>query len=165
MVESAQFDARWAKRLYGMVELGKQLTWFLGGALGIALVLVTHNAVRMQILARRDEIEVAKLIGAPDSFIRRPFMYHAMWQGYWLAWPPGADQLAGDDCQPGHSRLCPALQRTGIATRIESHRTTGGTGSFCPAGHAGCPAGIRPPPAEDSTSLTIHSFPLRLDFA
>jgi cell division protein FtsX len=35
----------------------------------------------MQILARRDEIEVAKLIGAPDSFIRRPFMYHAMWQG------------------------------------------------------------------------------------
>jgi cell division protein FtsX len=41
MVETAQFDARWAKRLYGMVELGKQLTWFLGGALGIALVLVT----------------------------------------------------------------------------------------------------------------------------
>lgn len=81
MVETAQFDARWAKRLYGMVEMGKQLTWFLGAALGIALVLVTHNAVRMQILARRDEIEVAKLIGAPDSFIRRPFMYHAMWQG------------------------------------------------------------------------------------
>ncbi len=81
MVETAQFDANWAKRLYGMVEMGKKLTLFVGAALGIALILVTHNAVRMQILARRDEIEVSKLIGAPDSFIRRPFMYHAMWQG------------------------------------------------------------------------------------
>ncbi|HJV05722.1 MAG TPA: permease-like cell division protein FtsX [Chromobacteriaceae bacterium] len=81
MVETAQFDANWAKRLYAMVDLGKKLTWFLAVALGIALVLVTHNAIRMQILARREEIEVAKLIGAPDSFIRRPFMYHALWQG------------------------------------------------------------------------------------
>jgi cell division transport system permease protein len=81
MVQSAQFDATWAKRLYAMVELGRKLTWFLGGVLGLALLLVTHNTIRMQILARRDEIEVSKLIGAPDSFIRRPFMYHALWQG------------------------------------------------------------------------------------
>jgi cell division transport system permease protein len=81
MVESAQFDANWAQRLYSIVQLGHQLTWFLGAVLGLALVLVTHNTIRMQILARRDEIEVSKLIGAPDSFIRRPFMYHAFWQG------------------------------------------------------------------------------------
>jgi cell division transport system permease protein len=81
MVESAQFDANWAKRLFAMIELGRHITWFLGGVLGLALVLVTHNTIRMQILARRDEIEVSKLIGAPDSFIRRPFMYHALWQG------------------------------------------------------------------------------------
>ncbi|MBV8049100.1 MAG: ABC transporter permease [Paludibacterium sp.] len=81
MVESAQFDASWAKRLFAMISLGRQLTWFLAGVLGVALVLVTHNTIRMQILARRDEIEVTKLIGAPDSFIRRPFMYHALWQG------------------------------------------------------------------------------------
>ncbi|TDR80319.1 permease-like cell division protein FtsX [Paludibacterium purpuratum] len=81
MVESAQFDASWAKRLFALISLGHQLTWFLAGVLGAALVLVTHNTIRMQILARRDEIEVTKLIGAPDSFIRRPFMYHALWQG------------------------------------------------------------------------------------
>ncbi|MBP4047032.1 permease-like cell division protein FtsX [Chromobacterium violaceum] len=89
MVELAQFDASWAKRLYGMVEMGKKMTWFLAAALGLALVLVTHNAIRMQILARQDEIEVSKLIGATDSFIRRPFMYHALWQGVLaalLAW-------------------------------------------------------------------------------
>ncbi|BEV72391.1 MULTISPECIES: permease-like cell division protein FtsX [unclassified Paludibacterium] len=81
MVESAQFDASWAKRLFAMISLGRQLTWFLAAVLGVALVLVTHNTIRMQILARRDEIEVTKLIGAPDSFIRRPFIYHALWQG------------------------------------------------------------------------------------
>ena len=81
MVESAQFDASWAKRLYGMVELVRHLTLFLGAALGLALVLVTHNTIRMQILAHRDEIEVSKLIGASDNFIRRPFLYHALWQG------------------------------------------------------------------------------------
>jgi cell division transport system permease protein len=89
MVETAQFDAHWAKRLHGMVEMGQKLTAFLAAALGLALVLVTHNAIRMQILARQDEIEVSKLIGATDSFIRRPFLYHALWQGVLaalLAW-------------------------------------------------------------------------------
>lgn len=89
MVESAQFDAGWAKRLYGLVDMAGKLTWFISAALGLALILVTHNTIRMQILARKDEIEVAKLIGATDSFIRRPFIYHAMWQGIFaslLAW-------------------------------------------------------------------------------
>ena len=81
MVESAQFDANWAKRLFAILQLGQQLTWLLAIVLGIALVLVTHNTIRMQILARKDEIDVTKLIGATDSFIRRPFMYHALWQG------------------------------------------------------------------------------------
>ncbi|WP_054286768.1 permease-like cell division protein FtsX [Gulbenkiania mobilis] len=80
MVESAQFDADWAKRLYSLLELGRHLTWLLAGVLGVALVLITHNTIRMQILARREEIEVSKLIGATDSFIRRPFLYHAVWQ-------------------------------------------------------------------------------------
>lgn len=81
MVAQAQFDARWAQRLFEMVELGKKLVWFLAFALGTALVLITHNTIRMQILARQEEIEVSKLIGATDSFIRRPFVYHALWQG------------------------------------------------------------------------------------
>jgi cell division transport system permease protein len=81
MVEHAQFDANWAKRLFGMLELSRKLAMALAGAFAVALVLVTHNTIRMQILARRDEIEVATLIGATDAFIRRPFLYHALWQG------------------------------------------------------------------------------------
>ena len=81
MVEQAQFDAAWARRLHSLSQLGMQLAWFLGASFGLALLLLTHNTIRMQILARQEEIEVAKLIGATDSFIRRPFLYHALWLG------------------------------------------------------------------------------------
>ncbi|MGL6070129.1 permease-like cell division protein FtsX [Craterilacuibacter sp.] len=89
MVENVQFDAAWAERLSQLLKLGKHLSLFLGIAFAVALVLVTHNTIRMQILARRDEIGISKLIGASDSFIRRPFLYHALWQGLLsalLAW-------------------------------------------------------------------------------
>lgn len=81
MVEATQFDAGWAKKLHSLLILGHQLTLLLGCALGIALVLASSNTIRLQILGRRDEIEVSKLIGATDAFIRRPFMYFAVFQG------------------------------------------------------------------------------------
>lgn len=81
MVESAQFDAGWAKKLFSLIQLGQQLTVVLACVFGGALVLITFNTIRLQVLARRDEIEVSKLIGATNSFIRRPFMYYALYQG------------------------------------------------------------------------------------
>jgi len=49
--------------------------------LGIGLVAVTFNTIRLQILTQREEIEVSKLIGATDAFIRRPFYYLGLLQG------------------------------------------------------------------------------------
>ena len=43
-------------------------------------MLVAHNTIRLQILSHRDEIEITKLLGAPSSFVRRPFLYQAAWQ-------------------------------------------------------------------------------------
>ena len=53
----------------------------LAALLAFALVAVTFNTIRLQILTRREEIEVAKLIGATDAFIRRPFLYYGALQG------------------------------------------------------------------------------------
>jgi cell division transport system permease protein len=53
----------------------------LAGLLSFALIAITFNTIRLQILTRRDEIEVAKLIGATDAFIRRPFLYFGLIQG------------------------------------------------------------------------------------
>ena len=49
--------------------------------LGVALVIVIFNTIRLQILTKQEEIEVSKLIGATDRFIRRPFLYFGALQG------------------------------------------------------------------------------------
>ncbi len=80
-IEHVQFDAAWAKRLDALLGLGRLGVTLLATMLSIALVIVIFNIIRMQILTKRDEIEVSKLIGATDSFIRRPFLYFGAIQG------------------------------------------------------------------------------------
>lgn len=74
-VELAQVDASWIKRLYALLELGRKAIWVLAALLGFALLAIIGNTIRLQILTQREEIEVSKLIGATNSFIRRPFLY------------------------------------------------------------------------------------------
>jgi len=74
-VARVQFDAAWARRVNGLLRLGRLAVGLLGALLAIGLVAVTFNAVRMQILTRRDEIELAGLVGATHAYIRRPFLY------------------------------------------------------------------------------------------
>lgn len=81
-VDLVQFDTGWAQKLGHAVQLLEHFTWIMGAAFVIGLVLMTHNIIRMQILAKRDEIEVSRLIGAPNAFILRPFLYLAIWQGF-----------------------------------------------------------------------------------
>lgn len=74
-VAEVQVDSDWARRLDGLLALGRHAVLLLATALAFALVAVTFNTIRLQILTRREEIEVAKLIGATDAWIRRPFLY------------------------------------------------------------------------------------------
>lgn len=74
-VEHAQADAAWIKRLHGVLALGQKAAAVLAGLLGLALIAIIGNTIRLQILTQREEIEVSKLIGATDRFIRRPFLY------------------------------------------------------------------------------------------
>lgn len=80
-VAHAQLDAAWAQRLEAALRLGRQAVLILTTLLAFALVAVTFNTIRLQILTRREEIEVAKLIGATNPFIRRPFLYFGALQG------------------------------------------------------------------------------------
>ena len=74
-VEHAQADAAWIKRLHAVLGLGRNVAAVLGGLLGLALIAIIGNTIRLQILTQREEIEVSQLIGATDRFIRRPFLY------------------------------------------------------------------------------------------
>lgn len=74
-VELAQVDADWIKRLDALLELGRKAALVLTALLGFALLAIIGNTIRLQIVTQREEIEVSKLIGATNSFIRRPFLY------------------------------------------------------------------------------------------
>ncbi|MHB1099559.1 MAG: permease-like cell division protein FtsX [Burkholderiales bacterium] len=80
-VAHAQLDSNWAKKLDSFLKLGHVATSILATLLGFALVFITFNTIRLQILTQKDEIEVAKLIGATNTFIRRPFLYLGALQG------------------------------------------------------------------------------------
>lgn len=80
-VAHVQLDSAWVKRFDALLRIGKLSIILLAGLLAGALVAVTFNTIRLQILAQAAEIEVAKLIGATDAFIRRPFQYFGALQG------------------------------------------------------------------------------------
>jgi cell division transport system permease protein len=74
-VAYVQADSAWVRRLDALLRLGRTGVALLAGLLGIALVAVTFNTIRLQILTQRDEIELCRLIGATHAYIRRPFFY------------------------------------------------------------------------------------------
>lgn len=80
-VEQAQLDSAWAYKLEALLRFGRMLVLILAGLLSLALVAITFNTIRLQILTQSSEIEVSRLIGATNGFIRRPFLYFGAAQG------------------------------------------------------------------------------------
>lgn len=80
-VEDVQADLEWVRRLNALLELGRRTVWVFAALLGAGVVLVTGNTIRLAIFNRRSEIEITKLIGGTDAFIRRPFLYWGLLQG------------------------------------------------------------------------------------
>ena len=80
-IAHVQLDSTWVKRLESLIALGRTAVLILATLLAFGLVAVTFNTIRLQILTQKDEIEVSKLIGATDAFIRRPFFYLGLIQG------------------------------------------------------------------------------------
>jgi cell division transport system permease protein len=80
-VQTVQIDTEWVKRLHAMLDLLRRVVLLTGGLLGLGIVLIVSNTIRLDILNRRAEIEVMKLVGASDGFTRRPFLYTGIWYG------------------------------------------------------------------------------------
>ncbi len=88
-VDIAQIDLDWVRRLHAMLDLARQGVLILAAGLAIAVLLIIGNTIRLAVLNRRDEIEITKLIGGTNAFIRRPFLYTGTLQGLLgalLAW-------------------------------------------------------------------------------
>lgn len=74
-VAEVQLDTVWIERLHAGLRIGSILVTLLATLLAFGLAAVTFNTVRMQIITQRDEMEVAKLVGATDAYVRRPYYY------------------------------------------------------------------------------------------
>jgi cell division transport system permease protein len=80
-VQTVQLDTEWVKRLHAMLDVLRTVLLLTGGLLGLGIVLIVSNTIRLDIMNRRAEIEVMKLVGASDGFTRRPFLYSGIWYG------------------------------------------------------------------------------------
>ena len=98
-VEQAQLDLLWVERLSAILRLGERFVFGLTLLLVSALLLVIGNTIRLHIENRRTEIEVIKLVGGTDSYVRRPFLYMGALYGVgagllaWLGLAFGLDWL------------------------------------------------------------------------
>lgn len=80
-VDLAQLDVAWVKRLHALLAIIERAVAVLAILLAVAVVLTIGNTIRLGVSTRRDEIEVMKLIGATNGYIRRPFLYTGLLQG------------------------------------------------------------------------------------
>ncbi|MGE8295906.1 MAG: permease-like cell division protein FtsX [Pseudomonas sp.] len=98
-VEQAQLDLVWVERLTAILKLGDRFVFGLSLLLILALLLVIGNTIRLHIENRRAEIEVIKLVGGTDGYVRRPFLYMGALYGFgagifaWLLLAFGLDWL------------------------------------------------------------------------
>lgn len=80
-VDLVKLDLQWVQRLNAGLDFLARLGWIAAVLLGGAVLIIVGNTIRLDIQTRTEEIEVAKLLGATDSFVRRPFLYLGLWYG------------------------------------------------------------------------------------
>jgi len=80
-VDVVQVDAEWVNRFNAMLEVLRRLLVIAAALLGIGVLAVIGNTIRLEIQGRRAEIEVTKLVGGSNAYVRRPFLYTGVLYG------------------------------------------------------------------------------------
>lgn len=81
LVDRVSVDLKWLERLFALLVFAERLVTALACVLALGVMLVMGNTIRLAIENRRQEIEVIKLVGGTDAFVRRPFLYLGFWYG------------------------------------------------------------------------------------
>jgi cell division transport system permease protein len=80
-VDEVQIDVEWVERLRAILRIAERIVLVVSILLGLTVLLVVGNTIRLDIENRKDEIRVTRLIGATNAYIRRPFVYGGIWFG------------------------------------------------------------------------------------
>ena len=81
LIGNVSVDLQWLERLFALLVFAERLVTALAIVLGLGVMLIMGNTIRLAIENRRQEIEVIKLVGGTDAFVRRPFLYLGFWYG------------------------------------------------------------------------------------
>jgi len=76
-----QVDTEWVRRFHAILDILQRSIAIGAALLGAAIIAIIGNTIRLDIQNRREEIEVTKLIGASNAFVRRPILYSGLWYG------------------------------------------------------------------------------------
>ena len=76
-----QVDTEWVRRFHAILNILQRSIAIGAVLLGAAIIVIIGNTIRLDIQNRHEEIEVTKLIGASNAFVRRPFLYSGLWYG------------------------------------------------------------------------------------
>jgi cell division transport system permease protein len=80
-VDLVQLDTEWVRRFNAILDVIRRGVFLAAGLFALGIVVIVGNTIRLDIENRRDEIEVTKLVGGSDAFVRRPFLYNGVWYG------------------------------------------------------------------------------------
>jgi cell division transport system permease protein len=81
-VDIVQLDTAWVERFNAILDTVRRGVWVVGVLLAIGVAIIVGNTIRADIQTRRAEIEITKLVGGSDAFVRRPFLYSGFWYGF-----------------------------------------------------------------------------------
>ena len=108
-VDLVEADTAWVRRIHAIEDTLQQLVLLVAAVLGAGVLAVVGNTIRLEINGRRAEIEVTKLVGGSNAFVRRPFLYSGFWQGL------GGGLLAIALIAAGLVALAPFVERLSAA--------------------------------------------------
>jgi len=80
-VKEIQYDLLWIERLATGIRLVRGVGAFLGGILVLAGVFTISNVIRLTVYAREDELDIMRLVGATQAYVKGPFVVEGMIQG------------------------------------------------------------------------------------
>jgi len=80
-VDLVQLDTAWVSRFNAILDVVRRVVLLAAGLFALGILVIVGNTIRLDIENRRDEIEVTKLVGGSDAFVRRPFLYSGVWYG------------------------------------------------------------------------------------
>ena len=88
-VDTAQLNLAWLQRLHNIINLAQHIIYAIGFLLALGILLIVGNSIRLATQNERQEISILKLVGATNTFIRRPFLHSGIWYGLFggiIAW-------------------------------------------------------------------------------